>query len=43
MLPYIREWADSAAGMTGEAVFRGYSQIHATRVATVTPASPLTS
>jgi aspartyl-tRNA(Asn)/glutamyl-tRNA(Gln) amidotransferase subunit A len=34
-LPYIRDWADSAAGMSGEAVFRASSQFHVTRVATV--------
>ncbi|HEY8048543.1 MAG TPA: amidase [Ramlibacter sp.] len=32
VLPYIRQWADSAAGMSGEAVFRAYSQFHNTRV-----------
>jgi aspartyl-tRNA(Asn)/glutamyl-tRNA(Gln) amidotransferase subunit A len=32
VLPYIRQWADSAAGMDGEAVFRAYSQFHNTRV-----------
>lgn len=35
VLPYIREWADSAAGMSGEAVFKAFSQFHLTRVATV--------
>ena len=35
VLPYIRAWADSAAGMTGAAVFRAFSQFHATRVAAV--------
>ncbi|TFZ03708.1 amidase [Ramlibacter humi] len=35
VLPYIREWADSAAGMSGEAVFRAFSQFHNTRVTTV--------
>jgi aspartyl-tRNA(Asn)/glutamyl-tRNA(Gln) amidotransferase subunit A len=35
VLPYIRQWADSAAGMSGEAVFRAFSQLHRTRVATV--------
>jgi aspartyl-tRNA(Asn)/glutamyl-tRNA(Gln) amidotransferase subunit A len=35
VLPYIRQWADSAAGLSGEAVFRAASQFHATRVATV--------
>jgi Asp-tRNA(Asn)/Glu-tRNA(Gln) amidotransferase A subunit family amidase len=35
VLPYIRAWADSAAGMSGAAVFKAMSQFHATRVATV--------
>jgi aspartyl-tRNA(Asn)/glutamyl-tRNA(Gln) amidotransferase subunit A len=35
VLPYIQQWADSAAGMDGEAVFKAYSQFHETRVATV--------
>ncbi|AEG94451.1 amidase [Ramlibacter tataouinensis] len=35
VLPYIRHWADSAEGMGGEAVFRAFSQFHATRVAAV--------
>jgi Asp-tRNA(Asn)/Glu-tRNA(Gln) amidotransferase A subunit family amidase len=35
VLPYIRAWADSAAGMSGTAVFSAMSQFHATRVATV--------
>ena len=35
VLPYIRTWAESAAGMSGEAVFRAFSQFHATRVAAV--------
>ena len=35
VLPFIRAWADSAAGMSGEAVFRAASQFHATRVAAV--------
>jgi aspartyl-tRNA(Asn)/glutamyl-tRNA(Gln) amidotransferase subunit A len=35
VLPYIQQWADSAAGMDGEAVFRASSQFHLTRVATV--------
>ena len=35
VLPYIRAWADSAATMDGEAVFRAASQFHAVRVATV--------
>lgn len=53
VLPYIQRWADSAAGMNGEAVFRAFSQFHATRVATVaafenfdyvlSPTSPVTA
>jgi aspartyl-tRNA(Asn)/glutamyl-tRNA(Gln) amidotransferase subunit A len=35
VLPYIRAWADSAAGMSGEAVYKAASQFHVTRVATV--------
>lgn len=35
VLPYIQQWADSAAGLSGEAVFRAASQFHATRVAAV--------
>jgi aspartyl-tRNA(Asn)/glutamyl-tRNA(Gln) amidotransferase subunit A len=35
VLPYIRAWADSAAHMSGSAVFQASSQFHATRVATV--------
>lgn len=35
VLPYIQQWADSAAGMTGEAVYRAFHQFHATRVTTV--------
>lgn len=35
VLPYIRAWADSAAGMTGAQVFEASQQFHATRVATV--------
>jgi aspartyl-tRNA(Asn)/glutamyl-tRNA(Gln) amidotransferase subunit A len=35
VLPYIQQWADSAAGMSGEALFKAFSQFHATRVATV--------
>jgi aspartyl-tRNA(Asn)/glutamyl-tRNA(Gln) amidotransferase subunit A len=35
VLPYIQQWADSAAGMDGEAVFKAYSQFHETRVITV--------
>jgi aspartyl-tRNA(Asn)/glutamyl-tRNA(Gln) amidotransferase subunit A len=53
VLPYIRQWADSAAGMSGEEVFRAASQFHATRVAAVSalrdvdyvisPTSPVTA
>jgi aspartyl-tRNA(Asn)/glutamyl-tRNA(Gln) amidotransferase subunit A len=35
VLPYIRAWADSAAGLSGEAVFKAASQFHATRVAAI--------
>ena len=35
VLPYIRAWAESAAGFSGEHVFRGFSQFHATRLAAV--------
>jgi len=35
VLPYIQQWADSAAGMSGEAVFRAASMFHTTRVQTV--------
>ncbi len=35
VLPYIQQWADSAAGMDGEAVYKATSQFHLTRVATV--------
>lgn len=35
ILPYIQAWGDSAAGMDGEAVFRAFSQFHATRLAAV--------
>jgi aspartyl-tRNA(Asn)/glutamyl-tRNA(Gln) amidotransferase subunit A len=35
VLPYIREWAESAEGFGGEHVFRAFSQFHATRVAAV--------
>ncbi len=40
VLPYIRAWADSAAGMSGEAMFKAYSQFHATRVAAVAACRP---
>lgn len=35
VLPYIRTWADSAAGMTGTEVFTASHQFHLTRVATI--------
>ncbi len=35
VLPAICDWADSAAGMSGPALFRAFSQIHASRVAAV--------
>ncbi len=35
VLPVIRDWADSAADMSGPALFRAFSQIHASRVAAV--------
>jgi Asp-tRNA(Asn)/Glu-tRNA(Gln) amidotransferase A subunit family amidase len=35
VLPYIRQWADSAAGMRGPETFAATAQFHATRLATV--------
>ncbi|HSW16775.1 MAG TPA: amidase [Ramlibacter sp.] len=35
VLPYIRQWAESAAEFGGEHVFRAFSQFHATRLAAV--------
>ena len=35
VLPYIQQWANSAAGLSGEALYRASSQFHLTRVATV--------
>ena len=35
VLPYIRAWAESAAGMTGTQAFQANQQFHTTRVATV--------
>jgi aspartyl-tRNA(Asn)/glutamyl-tRNA(Gln) amidotransferase subunit A len=35
VLPYIRAWAESAAGMSGPDVFRAFSQFHNTRLAAV--------
>src|SRR4051812_23558533 len=40
VLPYIQRWADSAAGMTGEAVYRAFHQFHLTRVQTVNACRP---
>jgi aspartyl-tRNA(Asn)/glutamyl-tRNA(Gln) amidotransferase subunit A len=40
VLPYIRAWADSAAGMPGPQVFAALSQFHATRVTTVNACHP---
>ncbi|NML43163.1 amidase [Ramlibacter sp. G-1-2-2] len=40
VLPYIQQWADSAAGMTGEAVYRAVHQFHHTRVTTVNACRP---
>lgn len=35
VLPYIQQWADSAAAMTGEATYRAFHQFHLTRIAAV--------
>jgi aspartyl-tRNA(Asn)/glutamyl-tRNA(Gln) amidotransferase subunit A len=35
VLPFIQQWADSAASMSGPQAFVAFSQFHATRVATV--------
>jgi aspartyl-tRNA(Asn)/glutamyl-tRNA(Gln) amidotransferase subunit A len=53
VLPYIRAWAEGGAGLSGERVFRGYSQMGAMRDAAVaaiqgfdvllTPTSPVPS
>ncbi len=40
VLPYIQQWADSAAGMSGPQAFVAFSQFHATRVATVQACQP---
>ncbi|HET8744196.1 MAG TPA: amidase [Ramlibacter sp.] len=40
VLPYIQQWADSAAGLTGEGVFRAFHQFHLTRVAAVNACRP---
>jgi aspartyl-tRNA(Asn)/glutamyl-tRNA(Gln) amidotransferase subunit A len=41
VLPYIQQWAESAAGMTGPQVFAAVSQFHATRLATVRACQPV--
>lgn len=40
VLPYIQQWADSAEGMTGEAVYRAFHQFHLTRIAAVNACRP---
>jgi aspartyl-tRNA(Asn)/glutamyl-tRNA(Gln) amidotransferase subunit A len=40
VLPYIQQWADSAAGLGGEAVFRAFHQFHLTRLAAVKACRP---
>jgi aspartyl-tRNA(Asn)/glutamyl-tRNA(Gln) amidotransferase subunit A len=40
VLPFIREWAESASGFTGEQVFRGFSQIPAMRKAAIAATAP---
>ena len=40
VLPYIQQWADSAAGLSGAQVFTAFSQFHATRVTTVRACQP---
>ncbi|MDD5335436.1 MAG: amidase [Rhodoferax sp.] len=40
VLPYIQQWADSAAGLSGPQAFVAFSQFHATRVATVRACQP---
>ncbi len=40
LLPYIRQWAESAAAFDGPHVFRAFAQTHATRVATVAASAP---
>ncbi|MDB5911440.1 MAG: gatA [Ramlibacter sp.] len=40
VLPYIQQWADSAAGMTGEQVFHAFHQFHLTRLAAVNACRP---
>ena len=40
VLPYIAEWARGGAGLSGERVFRGYSQMSAMRDAAVAASRP---
>ena len=40
LLPYIRQWAESAAAFDGPHVFRAYAQTHATRLAAVAASAP---
>ncbi|HLX97258.1 MAG TPA: amidase [Roseiarcus sp.] len=40
VLPFIREWAESAKGFSGEEVFRGFSQIPAMRKAAIAATAP---
>jgi Asp-tRNA(Asn)/Glu-tRNA(Gln) amidotransferase A subunit family amidase len=40
VLPYIQQWADSAAGLSGPEAFVAFSQFHATRVASVRACQP---
>ena len=40
VLPFIREWAESAAGFSGVEVFRGFDQIPAMRKAAIAATAP---
>jgi aspartyl-tRNA(Asn)/glutamyl-tRNA(Gln) amidotransferase subunit A len=40
VLPFIREWAESASGFSGDQVFRGFSQIPEMRKAAVAATAP---
>ena len=40
ILPFIRAWAESAAGLSGEALFHGFSQIMAMRKAAIVATLP---
>lgn len=40
VLPFIADWARGAAGLTGEQVFHGFSQMHAMRQAAVAACRP---